>query len=80
MATQAGEPLSQTVQGLMDMEEKYGAGTFGATPGFIVSGKGSTLIVSYYLTGSGVGRITVLTVHRCTRMWTAKKSSTSSAC
>lgn len=45
MATLTGEPLSETVQNLMDMEEKYGAGTYGSTPGFIVSGKGSTLVV-----------------------------------
>ncbi|RKK79195.1 hypothetical protein BFJ71_g16304 [Fusarium oxysporum] len=44
MATLVGEPLSETVQSLMEMEEKYTAGTFGSTPGFIVSGKGSTLI------------------------------------
>ncbi|RKK76285.1 hypothetical protein BFJ71_g16983 [Fusarium oxysporum] len=44
MATKTGEPLSDIVQKLMATEEKYTAGTFGSTPGFIVSGKGSTLV------------------------------------
>ncbi|KAH8743155.1 pyridoxal phosphate-dependent transferase [Diaporthe sp. PMI_573] len=39
MATKTGEPLSASVQALMDLEERYAAGTFGSTPGFIVSGK-----------------------------------------
>lgn len=45
MSTKSGEPLSNTAKELLQLEEKYSVGGFAPTPGFLVSGKGSTLIV-----------------------------------
>ncbi|KAG6989162.1 putative ornithine aminotransferase [Fusarium oxysporum f. sp. conglutinans] len=44
MAQKTGEPLSAATQDLLDTEEAYTAGGFAPTPGFIVSGKGSTMV------------------------------------
>ncbi|KAF3807970.1 Ornithine aminotransferase car2 [Colletotrichum gloeosporioides] len=44
MALKTGEPLSSAAQKLMQLEDKYSVGGFAPTPGFLVSGKGSTLM------------------------------------
>ncbi|KAK7422167.1 hypothetical protein QQZ08_009635 [Neonectria magnoliae] len=44
MATKTGEQLSDKVLELLNMEEQYAVGAFGSLPGFMVSGKGSTLV------------------------------------
>lgn len=41
----AGEPLSAATRDLLAEDETYTAGGFGPLPGFVVSGKGSTLKV-----------------------------------
>ena len=46
MAIKTGEPISAKVQDLLKMEKDYSVGAFASLPGFIVSGKGSTLVVS----------------------------------
>ncbi|OGM47224.1 hypothetical protein ABOM_003987 [Aspergillus bombycis] len=43
MAYKQGEPLSTVTRDLLREEETYTAGGFGPLPGFIVSGKGSTM-------------------------------------
>ncbi|EXL66630.1 acetylornithine aminotransferase [Fusarium oxysporum f. sp. conglutinans race 2 54008] len=43
MAEMKGEPLSAVTRDLLAEEQTYTAGGFGPLPGFIVSGKGSTL-------------------------------------
>lgn len=40
-----GEPLSAGVQALQDIENNFTTGGYGALPGYILSGKGSTLKV-----------------------------------
>ncbi|KAH6869525.1 pyridoxal phosphate-dependent transferase [Thelonectria olida] len=45
MATKTGEQLSEKTLELLKMEEDYAVGAFGSLPGFMVSGKGSTLVV-----------------------------------
>ncbi|KAL2672132.1 hypothetical protein Neosp_012830 [[Neocosmospora] mangrovei] len=44
MSTKSGELISSAAQELLQLEEKYSVGGFAPTPGFLVSGKGSTLI------------------------------------
>lgn len=46
MASKTGEQLSEKTLELLKMEEDYAVGAFGSLPGFMVSGKGSTLVVS----------------------------------
>lgn len=45
MATKIGEEYSTKSLELMEMMNEYSVGVFGAVPGFVVSGKGSTLVV-----------------------------------
>ncbi|KPM39584.1 hypothetical protein AK830_g6980 [Neonectria ditissima] len=44
MATKTGEQLLEKTLELLNMEEQYAVGAFGSLPGFMVSGKGSTLV------------------------------------
>ncbi|KAH7120365.1 pyridoxal phosphate-dependent transferase [Dactylonectria estremocensis] len=44
MACKSGEQLSEKTLELLKMEEDYAVGAFGSLPGFMVSGKGSTLV------------------------------------
>ncbi|CAI7654580.1 unnamed protein product [Penicillium bialowiezense] len=44
MATKIGEEFSTKSLELMEMMNEYSVGVFGAVPGFVVSGKGSTLV------------------------------------
>ncbi|KAH7042270.1 pyridoxal phosphate-dependent transferase [Macrophomina phaseolina] len=46
METKIGEPLSAVTRELLADDEAYTAGGFGPLPGYIVSGKGSTMWVS----------------------------------
>lgn len=46
MASKTGEQLSEKTFELLKMEEEYAVGACGSLPGFMVSGKGSTLLVS----------------------------------
>ena len=46
MVNASGKPLSQKVHELLKIEDAYAVGAFAPVPGFIVSGKGSTLVVS----------------------------------
>lgn len=45
MQLKTGEEYSKKSQELLEMMEQYSVGVFGAVPSFIVSGKGSTLVV-----------------------------------
>jgi hypothetical protein len=45
MATKTGEEYSTKSQELLKMMDEYSVGVFGAVPSFVVSGKGSTLVV-----------------------------------
>lgn len=45
MATKTGASYSARSQELLDMMEEHSVGVFGGVPSFIVSGKGSTLVV-----------------------------------
>jgi hypothetical protein len=46
MQLQSGEEYSKKSQELLGMMDQYSVGVFGAVPSFVVSGKGSTLVVS----------------------------------
>ncbi|KAG6989217.1 Ornithine aminotransferase [Fusarium oxysporum f. sp. conglutinans] len=53
MAEMKGEPLSAVTRDLLAEEQTYTAGGFGPLPGFIVSGKGSTLRANIAIHSAG---------------------------
>jgi hypothetical protein len=81
MSTKSGEPLSNAAQELLQLEEKYSVGGFAPTPGFLVSGKGSTLIVCDPSLYQFLNWTTNIGIFRLTdRMSMEGKSSTLSPC